>query len=145
MSDVVDPATRSRMMSGIRGKDTQPELRVRRRLHGAGLRFRLHAKDLPGRPDLVFRGVRTAVFVHGCFWHQHAGCRFSSQPATNAEFWAAKLAGNVARDERRIEQLRVLGWAVEVIWECAADLEIVELARRIQRKQVASHAKASLT
>src|SRR4051812_1880798 len=106
MVDVVDKATRSRTMSGIRGKDTQPELAVRRYLHSRGLRFRLHKKGLPGRPDLVFPRYRTVVFVHGCFWHRHSRCRFATNPATRPAFWAAKFAQNVARDKRQIRQLK---------------------------------------
>src|SRR5688572_25930517 len=100
MADVVDKATRSRMMSGIRGKNTRPEILVRSFLHRAGLRFRLHSNALPGKPDLVFPRHRAAVFVHGCFWHQHQDCRFATQPATNRAFWQKKLEGNVARDAR---------------------------------------------
>jgi DNA mismatch endonuclease (patch repair protein) len=108
-------------MSGIRGTNTQPELRVRRHLHAAGLRYRLHMKGLPGRPDLVLPRFRTAVFVHGCFWHQHPGCRFATRPGTNAEFWQAKFATNRERDQRKEAELRVLGWRVEVVWECEGD------------------------
>jgi DNA mismatch endonuclease (patch repair protein) len=133
MADIVDTGTRSRMMSGIRGKNTQPELRVRRRMHAAGLRYRIHAKDLPGRPDIVFRRYRTAVFVHGCFWHQHQGCRLAARPATNAGFWSSKLAGNVARDKRVIQQLQANGWLVEVIWECAGNEEIDGTIERVRR------------
>ena len=131
MADVVDVATRSRMMSGIRGKNTQPELRVRRRMHAAGLRYRLHAKDLPGKPDIVFRRRRMAVFVHGCFWHQHPGCRLAATPATNAAFWSAKLATNVERDKRVIDQLEMSGWVVEVIWECARAEDIDGTIKRV--------------
>jgi DNA mismatch endonuclease (patch repair protein) len=105
-------------MSGIRGTNTQPELKVRRHLHSAGLRYRLHKKGLPGRPDLVLPRFRTAVFVHGCFWHQHPGCRFATRPGTNAEFWQAKFATNRERDQRKEAELRALGWRVEIVWEC---------------------------
>ena len=108
-------------MSGIRGANTQPELRVRRHLHAAGLRYRLHMRGLPGRPDLVLPRFRTAVFVHGCFWHQHPGCRFATRPGTNAEFWKAKFATNRERDQRKEAELRALGWRVEVVWECDGD------------------------
>lgn len=119
MTDVVDSATRSRMMAGIRGKDTAPELALRRALHGAGFRFRLHAKKLPGRPDLVLPRWRAAVQVHGCFWHRHRGCRYATSPATRSEFWTAKFAGNVERDARNHAALRALGWRVATVWECA--------------------------
>jgi DNA mismatch endonuclease (patch repair protein) len=120
MIDVVDRATRSRMMSGIRGKNTKPELTVRSFLHRAGLRFKLHAK-LPGKPDLVFPKYRTVVFVHGCFWHRHEGCRFSTTPANNAEFWQQKFADNVRRDTRVKQELGSAGWQVLVIWGCQLD------------------------
>lgn len=118
--DVVDRATRSRMMSGIRGKDTKPERVVRSFLHRVGLRFRLHA-DLPGKPDLVFPRYSTVVLVHGCFWHRHENCRYATTPASNAEFWAKKFAANASRDERVKRQLEGLGWRVLVIWSCELD------------------------
>ncbi|MCX7513443.1 very short patch repair endonuclease [Frateuria hangzhouensis] len=115
--DIVDRPTRSRMMSGIRGKNTMPELTVRSFLHRAGLRFRLHAK-LPGKPDLVFPKYRTVVFVHGCFWHRHEDCRYATTPASNPEFWQHKFAANVRRDAKVREQLAELGWRALVIWAC---------------------------
>lgn len=118
MTDVVDAATRSRMMSGIRGKDTRPELQVRRFLHAQGFRFRLHDKRLPGKPDLVLPKWKTVVFVHGCFWHMH-DCRYFKLPGTRTEFWREKLAGNRARDEATRQQLEALGWRVLVVHECA--------------------------
>lgn len=131
--DIVDRATRSRMMSGIRGKDTKPELIVRSYLHRAGLRFRLHAK-LPGKPDLVLPKYRTAVFVHGCFWHRHEGCRYATTPASNAEFWQEKFAGNMRRDARAKQQLEELGWHVQVIWACQLnDRELGKLTATIRK------------
>jgi DNA mismatch endonuclease, patch repair protein len=118
--DIVDKATRSRMMSGIRGANTKPELKVRRFLHAAGLRYRLHVKDLPGKPDIVLPRHRAAVFVHGCFWHQHPGCRFAYSPKSNAEFWQKKLSGNVQRDRVKEQLLREAGWRVFTVWECEA-------------------------
>ena len=115
--DVVTPEVRSRMMGTIRGKDTKAELIVRRMAHGLGLRFRLHVRDLPGKPDLVFRRHRTVIFVHGCFWHRH-DCRFATTPATRTEFWKAKFAGNVERDRRNKRALIGLGWRVLEVWEC---------------------------
>lgn len=117
MADVVDRATRSRMMSGIRGRDTKPEKRVRSFLHRAGLRFRLHT-SLPGKPDLVFPKHRAMVFVHGCFWHRHTGCRYATTPSSNAEFWQKKFDENVARDKRVTRRLRMEGWRVFVVWSC---------------------------
>lgn len=116
--DIVSPATRSRMMAGIRGKNTSPELTVRRGLHAAGFRFRLHDRKLPGRPDLVLARYRAAVFVHGCFWHRHPGCRYATTPSTRAEFWQEKFSANVVRDERSWSHLREAGWRVGVVWEC---------------------------
>lgn len=120
MADIVDPQTRSRMMSGIRGKDTKPEMVVRRLLHGMGYRYRLHAKDLPGRPDIVFRRRRLAIFVHGCFWHRHADpeCRLAPMPKSRIEFWTAKLEGNRARDQGNVASLEAMGWKVLVLWQC---------------------------
>lgn len=119
MADVVDPATRSRMMSGIRGRDTLPEMTLRRALHRAGFRFRLHAAQLPGRPDLVLPKRRAAVLVHGCFWHRHPGCRYATTPATRPAFWKSKFEGNVERDARNHAALLGLGWRIATIWECA--------------------------
>lgn len=119
MADVVDRETRKRMMSGIRGKDTRPEMLVRRALFAAGFRFRLHRADLPGSPDIVLPGRRVAIFVHGCFWHMHQGCRLARLPATRPEFWRDKLEGNVARDRWAVEALAADGWRVLVVWECA--------------------------
>lgn len=118
MTDVVDAKTRSRMMSGIRGKNTRPELIVRKYLHAAGFRFRLHVKDLPGKPDIVLPRYKSVIFVHGCFWHQHKGCKLAVMPKTNNEFWIRKLASNIKRDNEVLIQLNQLGWNAQVIWEC---------------------------
>jgi DNA mismatch endonuclease (patch repair protein) len=118
VADVVDVATRSRMMAGIRGRDTQPELRLRKAMHARGFRYRLHDRRLPGSPDLVFPAFRAAVFVHGCFWHRHEGCRYTTMPATRPEFWSAKFAANVERDARQIAELQRLGWRTRIVWEC---------------------------
>jgi DNA mismatch endonuclease (patch repair protein) len=116
--DIVEPARRSQMMSRIRGRDTGPELAVRRAAHALGLRFRLHRRDLPGSPDLVFPGRRKVVFVHGCYWHRHPGCRLAYQPKSNVEFWNAKFERNVARDARVMADLERQGWSALIIWEC---------------------------
>ena len=118
MTDIYDSKRRSELMAGIRSRGTAPELAVRRIAHGMGLRFRLHRKDLPGRPDLVFPKYRLAVFVHGCFWHRHQGCRHASTPKSRAAFWIEKFAANVARDARQEAALKALGWQVLVIWQC---------------------------
>ena len=119
MADVVTPEVRSRMMSGIRGKDTKPEMLLRRSLHALGLRYRLHVADLPGKPDLVFPRFKAVVFVNGCFWHRHAGCRYATTPATRRDFWERKFAANVARDEANQHRLLENGWRVLIVWECA--------------------------
>jgi DNA mismatch endonuclease, patch repair protein len=119
MADVVDKATRSRMMAGIRGKDTTPELLLRQALHAKGFRFRLHDRNLPGRPDIFLRRYNAAIFVHGCFWHRHRGCRYASTPATRPDFWQTKFAQNVERDERNVADLLAAGARVAVVWECS--------------------------
>ena len=116
--DIVSRETRSRMMASIGATNTRPGLRVRSYLHRAGLRFRLHGKALPGTPDLVFPKHKAVLFVHGCFWHRHGGCRLATTPATRPEFWAAKFASNVARDKRQAELLRAKGWRVLTVFEC---------------------------
>lgn len=116
--DIVDKQTRSRMMAGIKSSDTAPEMLVRRYLHAAGLRFTLHNKKLPGRPDLVFPKHRVVIFVNGCFWHRHLGCSLATMPSTNTEFWAGKFAATVTRDKNKSEQLKQLGWNVLMVWEC---------------------------
>lgn len=118
MMDVHDPQTRSRNMAAIKGSHTKPELIVRRALHSAGLRYRLHAKDLPGKPDLVFPKYNAVIFVNGCFWHQHR-CHLFKWPVTRREFWEQKIGRNVANDLLVLEKFRELGWRVAVIWECA--------------------------
>jgi DNA mismatch endonuclease, patch repair protein len=116
--DNVTRETRSVLMSRIRGRDTRPELLVRSMVHALGYRFRLHRRDLPGTPDLVFPRLRRVVLVHGCFWHRHEGCRFAYSPKSNLAFWEAKFAGNVRRDRLALEQLQALGWQTLVVWEC---------------------------
>ena len=128
MADIVAPAARSRMMSGIRGKNTKPEMLVRRALSAAGYRFRLHRRDLPGAPDIVLPGRKVAIFAHGCFWHMHSGCKYSKLPSTRPEFWLAKLQGNVERDERAILALAQGSWRILTVWECATR-DAVELSR----------------
>ena len=131
MTDRLDSTTRSALMRAVRRKDTTPELRVRRLAHRLGLRFRLHRHDLPGTPDMVFPRWRIALFVHGCFWHRHSGCRYATMPATRREFWEVRFTANQARDRRQAEQLRSLGWRVVVVWECETRL-LQELEARLR-------------
>ncbi len=105
-------------MALVRARDTKPEMRVRKALHAAGLRYRLHDRRLPGAPDLVFPSRRVALFVHGCFWHQHPGCAAARMPKSRLDFWEPKLTGNVARDARQCAELEAMGWTVKIIWEC---------------------------
>ena len=116
--DIVDSTTRSRMMGQIRSRDTKPEMAVRRFLHANGFRYRLHDRKLPGRPDVVLPKYRTAIFVHGCFWHQHDGCPMAYTPSTHREKWVEKFASNKARDKRALETLKQMDWNVIVVWEC---------------------------
>lgn len=118
MVDVLTPEQRRLNMSRIRGKDTKPELMLRRGLHAQGFRFRLHRKDLPGRPDLVFPGRRAVIFVHGCFWHGH-DCPMCKMPATRPEFWCVKIGKNRERDQQVVSTLAAAGWRVMTVWECA--------------------------
>lgn len=120
MVDVHNAEIRSKNMRAIRGKGTIPEVAVRSFLHRAGLRFSLHRKDLPGTPDLVLRKHAAVVFVHGCYWHRHKGCRFTTTPKSNVKFWKSKFLENQTRDQRHRKALEKLGWRVFVIWECQA-------------------------
>ena len=123
--DVVSAATRSRMMSGIRAHNTRPELLVRKLLFASGFRFRLHRRDLPGVPDIVLPRHRLAIFVHGCFWHQHPGCSLAKMPASNRTFWKEKLGRNLQRDRYNSEKLVALGWRVLVVWECSTRVHVL--------------------
>lgn len=126
MVDTVSAQVRSRIMAQVKSKDTKPEMTVRRLLHGLGYRFRLHRKDLPGKPDLTFPSRRKIVFVNGCFWHSHAGCKRARPPSSNTSFWLAKLRQNRERDKRNLALLKECGWGTMVIWECElADIDAV--------------------
>lgn len=116
--DMFSPQKRSSVMACVKNRDTRPEKLVRSLLHAMGYRFRLHRKDLPGTPDIVLPGYGTVMFVHGCFWHQHDGCKRAKLPETNTNFWQKKLTANKKRDARIAEKLEELGWKVLVIWEC---------------------------
>ena len=136
MTDVLTPEQRRRCMAAIKGRDTKPEMVVRRIVHGMGYRYRLHAADLPGKPDLVFRSRKKVIFVHGCFWHRH-NCNLGKPvPATRPEFWQKKLNANRDRDRRNRQKLRQLGWAVLLVWECQT--------RRQSAEQLAIRLKAFL-
>lgn len=130
MTDVVDPATRSRMMAAIRGKDTSPERQVRRFLHRAGFRFVLNS-GLPGRPDLVLPRYGAAILVHGCFWHRHAGCAYATTPRNRADFWRQKFRKNEERDALVLRQLLQDGWRVFVVWECGLRHEADDVLERL--------------
>jgi len=119
MADTVDKATRSRIMAAVRGKDTQPELALRKALHARGFRYRLHAKGLPGKPDLVFPKYHAVCFIHGCFWHRHQDCRYATIPKTNVSFWETKFSATVVRDQRNHTTLLGAGWRVAIVWECS--------------------------
>lgn len=131
MVDHISAERRSWLMSRVRGKDTKPEMVVRRIAHALGYRFRLHRKDLPGRPDLTFPRLRKVVFVHGCFWHRH-GCRKTTTPKSNVDFWLEKFRRNVERDAQAVEALRATGWNELVIWECETR-DPDALAERLER------------
>jgi DNA mismatch endonuclease (patch repair protein) len=139
MADTISAERRSWNMSRIKGRDTGPELRLRSLLHRAGFRFRLHAKDLAGKPDIVLPRYRTVVFVHGCFWHRHEGCRNATKPSTRAEFWQEKLDGNVERDKRNRAALQKAGWTVITVWECdlKTDADRVVKQLSIELREVA--------
>ena len=118
MVDFLSPSERSERMSRIRSSNTAPEVALRRAMHAIGFRFRLHSKGLPGKPDIVLPRHKTVIFVHGCFWHRHSGCKIATTPKSNTEFWVEKFDRNVVRDARTREQLEGLGWRVIVVWEC---------------------------
>ena len=138
-TDVHDPQTRSYNMSRIRGKDTKPEVKVRSLLHQAGLRFRIHKADLPGKPDIVLPKYKAVVFVNGCFWHRHEGCRYCTTPKTRADFWDKKFSGTIERDRVKSEHLKQAGWRVFVVWECElrhdAEDTVAHLIEQIKQKE----------
>jgi DNA mismatch endonuclease (patch repair protein) len=130
--DTLTPAERSARMALVRSKDTKLELLVRRLVHRMGYRYRLHRRDLPGTPDLVFPGRRKLIFIHGCFWHRHARCALARMPKSRSDFWLPKLTANAERDARNVRALRRLGWSVLTIWECQLG-DTAKLANRIRR------------
>lgn len=116
--DTISQAKRSEIMGRVHSKDTRPEMLVRRLVHSMGYRYRLHRKDLPGTPDMVFRGRRKVIFINGCFWHRHEGCALARIPKSRVDFWEQKLEANKARDARTIQALQEAGWDVLTVWEC---------------------------
>lgn len=130
--DHIAPERRSWLMSRVGSKDTSAEMRVRRTAHALGLRYRLHRRDLPGTPDLVFPKDRLVIFVHGCFWHRHPNCKKASMPKSRTEYWQAKFNRNVERDRQTLERLKELGWRTAVIWECETRTE-GEIVRSLDR------------
>ena len=141
MTDVHSKETRSFNMSKIRSKDTKPELLVRRFLHGLGFRYKLHVKDLPGKPDLVLPKYKVVIFVHGCFWHGHTGCKYFVIPKTRTDWWSDKIAKNKAKDKSSVEKLIELGWKIIEVWECELKSTmriqtLTELSKRIKQKNI---------
>ena len=135
MTDILTPEQRSYNMSRVRGRDSAIEKTLRSLLHGKGLRFRKNVKSLPGKPDIVLPKYKTVIFVHGCFWHQHEGCRKSGRPTSNKEFWNTKLDGNIERDKKNIHLLKEAGWKVIVVWECEmknAEDTVAKVIRQIR-------------
>lgn len=130
--DKLTPSARSALMARVRSKDTSPELLVRSMLHGMGFRFRLHRKDLPGSPDIVLPGRRKVVWVHGCFWHRHPGCKYASIPKSNHRFWDDKFKNNVRRDRSHQSRVEELGWEPLVVWQCELQ-DPEKLARKLAR------------
>ncbi len=137
MADFLTPDQRSERMSRIRGSNTRPELALRRELHRLGLRFRLHPRHLPGKPDIVLVRHRAVVLVHGCFWHSHTGCPVATTPKSNTDYWLAKFSRNVARDHEVAQQLMAAGWRVFVAWEC-------ELSSGAKAKEAATRLAAAI-
>lgn len=129
--DIVDTTKRSKMMAGVRSKDTRPELQVRKFLHSQGFRYRLHAKELPGSPDLVLPKYNVVIFVHGCFWHRHDSCTYATTPATNVDKWLEKFSQNINRDKKNVDTLKMLGWRVITVWECALRKAPVDTLERL--------------
>jgi DNA mismatch endonuclease (patch repair protein) len=132
MTDKLSKTRRSANMRAVRSQDTRPELCVRQVAHALGYRFRLHRSELPGKPDVVFVKKRKAIFVHGCFWHQHEGCKRASMPQSNVAFWRIKMARNVARDADQLRSLMAVGWTALVVWECETK-DKLKLAKRLSR------------
>ena len=141
MTDIVKPEVRSKIMSRIKGRDTKPEIAIRKALHRRGFRFRKNVRELPGSPDIVLPKWRTVLFVHGCYWHRHPGCAKATMPSTNVEFWSTKFKGNIDRDRRNVESLLSNGWRVGIIWECVIgkspdDVLLDSVSRFVQNSEL---------
>jgi DNA mismatch endonuclease (patch repair protein) len=132
MPDLVSASVRSRIMSSVKQRHTKPEMVVRSLLHRLGYRFRLHQKDLPGSPDIILPKYRTAIFVHGCFWHQHGNCGKSRRPSSNQEYWNKKLDENISRDKRKEGELSQLGWRVVIVWQCETS-QVESLSEKLKK------------
>ncbi len=132
MADTLTPAQRSERMSRVRGKNTAPEMKLRRLIHGMGYRYRLHVGGLPGKPDLVFPSRHAVIFMHGCFWHRHANCKLARLPKSKLDFWETKLEENRQRDLRYRERLMAMGWRVLIVWEC--ELQNLDHVSRVVRE-----------
>jgi len=132
VTDTISSERRSANMRAVQSRDTQPEISVRKIVHELGYRFRLHRKDLPGKPDVVFIGKRMAIFVHGCFWHQHRGCKRATMPQSNVAFWQSKLARTVERDAEHMRSLKANGWKALIVWECETKNKL-KLTKRLKR------------
>ncbi|MGF6161155.1 very short patch repair endonuclease [Pseudomonas fluorescens] len=143
--DIVDTTTRSRMMSSIRGKNTKPEIFIRKLLHSHGFRFRIHQKTLPGQPDIVLKKYNTCIFINGCFWHRHPGCSLATYPKTHTDFWSEKFRRTIERDILNISNLETLGWQVIIIWECEINRyhsNFDELAKQIQSRTLSTRTQS---
>ncbi|HEX8302527.1 very short patch repair endonuclease [Sphingomonas sp.] len=134
MADTISAERRSWNMSRIKGRDTGPEMRLRSLLHRAGFRFRLHPKELSGKPDIVLPKYHAVIFVHGCFWHRHDGCRNATTPSTRTDFWQAKFDGNVERDKRNRAALETAGWTVITVWECELKVDADRIVQQLSTK-----------
>lgn len=145
MTDIVSPEVRSRMMASIKSRDTKPEMLVRRYLHGRGFRYVLASRSLPGKPDLALRRHNAVIFIHGCYWHGHQGCRYATMPTTRAEFWRTKISANAKRDARVILEVRKLGWRVAVVWECALRKNPQQVLRRLERFLVSNRTRVEIS
>lgn len=138
MADVHDKATRSYNMSQIKGKDTKPEMLVRKFLHAHGFRYRLHVKDLPGKPDIVLPKYKTVIFIHGCFWHGHLNCKYAAIPKTRTEWWQNKINGNISNDKKAVKDLKERGWRCIIVWSCYLKPNKINRALYILKKKIVS-------